>query len=215
MRFTIYRYRYIFSTLVLLWITGIVFSLSLHKGEEILFLVRHRNMFLNDFFASITQLSEFPVYALIVVILWVSNRKEKALTILSAGLITIFVSGGLKSFFKEPRPALYFEQNHPDVELQSVPGVKLNRGYSSYPSGHTMGAFTLFVTLAYLWPRKRIFGVVCIILGAAVAFSRIYLGQHFLSDVIAGSMVGTYIASFSYFYIFKKLSKFKTKRQIT
>ncbi len=215
MRFTVYRYRYIYLSLVLLWVTGIAFLVSFQKGEEVIYLYQKRNTFLNDVFSSITQLSEFPVYALIVIVLWVSNRKEKAITILLAGLITIFVSAGLKTFFKEPRPALYFEKNHPEIELQPLPGMKLNSAFNSYPSGHTMGAFTLFVTLAYLWPRKYLFGVTCIFLGAGVAFSRIYLGQHFLSDVIAGSMVGTYLASFAYFYIFKKISKNKTKRKIT
>ncbi|MBL7830343.1 MAG: phosphatase PAP2 family protein [Saprospiraceae bacterium] len=215
MRITFYRFRYIFITLLILWIVGIAVLINIHKGQEVLFLEQHRNSILNTIFSSITQLSEFPVYAIIVTILWLSGRKDKALTILSAGLITVIVSGGLKNFFKDPRPALYFELKKSEVELSAVPGVKLNRGYSSYPSGHTMGAFTLFVTLAYLWPRKHFFGVCCIILGAGVAFSRIYLGQHFLSDVIAGSLVGTYLASFSYFYIFKKLSKNKTKKQIT
>jgi len=50
---------------------------------------------------------------------------------------------------------------------------------------------------------------------ATVAFSRIYLGQHFLTDIVAGSLVGTYIASFSYFVIFKKILKIKTKKHLT
>lgn len=215
MRFKLLKYRYIYAALLLLWIVGIVLIVNVVKGDEVLYVEQHRNDFWNRIFGSVTQLAEFPVYALIVVILWLSNRREKALTVMTAGLITIVVSGSLKEVFSEPRPAKYFEITNPEVELPAVPGIKLHTGRNSYPSGHSMGAFTLFVTLAYLWPRKKLFGVLCVFTASLVAFSRIYLGQHFLTDVVAGSMVGTYIASFTCFVIFKKMPKNKTKKHLT
>lgn len=215
MLFRLFRYRHIYIPLLLLWVVGVILISNTFKGQEVLYVETHRNHFWNAIFGSVTQLAEFPVYAIIVVLLWLSNRREKALTVMIAGLITIFVSGGFKEIFQEPRPAKYFETTNPAIELPAVPGIALHRGRNSYPSGHSMGAFTLFVTLGYLWPRQRIFGVLCVMTAATVAFSRIYLGQHFLTDIVAGSLVGTYIASFSYFVIFKKILKIKTKKHLT
>ncbi len=69
-------------------------------------------------------------------------------------------------------------------------------GYS-FPSGHTVNALVLYAFLAYLgWhilPRRWRAPLVAASMGiiAAVAFSRLYLGVHYLSDVIGGFVVGT------------------------
>lgn len=59
----------------------------------------------------------------------------------------------------------------------------------SFPSGHTATAFALFTGLS-LWVRKGWIKVGLFFPALAVAFSRIYLMQHFLSDVLAGSFIG-------------------------
>ena len=58
---------------------------------------------------------------------------------------------------------------------------------SSFPSGHTAGSFAAAVALAAFYPRRR-----PLLLGAAagVGFSRVYLGHHFVSDVLVGAGVG-------------------------
>ena len=59
---------------------------------------------------------------------------------------------------------------------------------NSFPSGHTAFAFTLATIAGYQHPKLRI----PLYLGAVgTAFSRVYLGRHYPSDVFAGAIVGT------------------------
>jgi undecaprenyl-diphosphatase len=73
--------------------------------------------------------------------------------------------------------------------------VYAETGYS-FPSGHTVNAVVLYGFLAYLMyhlvPRSwRVFVVVLnIALIVIVAFSRVYLGVHYVSDVVSGLVVG-------------------------
>ena len=61
----------------------------------------------------------------------------------------------------------------------------------SFPSGHTITAFSIAVSLALFYPTLGIGLVFC---AASVAASRILLGLHFLSDVVAGAAIGTTLA---------------------
>ena len=63
---------------------------------------------------------------------------------------------------------------------------------SSFPSGHTAGSFAAATALAAFYPRERpvLFG-----LAAGVGFSRVYLGHHFVSDVLVGAALGAAIGS--------------------
>jgi len=70
-------------------------------------------------------------------------------------------------------------------------------GYS-FPSGHAMGSAVAFGALAYLafrvirsWPAKTAVMAFLYTLVASVALSRVYLGVHWISDVLAGVTVGT------------------------
>jgi undecaprenyl-diphosphatase len=108
----------------------------------------------------------------------------------SAALLWVAVIGGmvlnrtLKFLFDRPRPDL-FEWRTPYA------------GHSSFPSGHTMTATVVYATMAYLVvrlePSRRLrrltlaaFAVVILL----VAASRVYLGVHYPSDVLAGIAIG-------------------------
>jgi undecaprenyl-diphosphatase len=82
----------------------------------------------------------------------------------------------LKYMIDRPRP---FE-----VGLTSA-GVAAN--WSSFPSGHTLAFFTIVPMIIKKFPKlKTIFWIIAILVG----FSRIYLGVHYTSDVVAGAFIG-------------------------
>jgi undecaprenyl-diphosphatase len=61
----------------------------------------------------------------------------------------------------------------------------------SFPSGHTITAFAVAVSLSHFYPDLAIGLLFCAL---SVAASRILLGMHFLSDVVAGAAIGTLLA---------------------
>jgi undecaprenyl-diphosphatase len=71
-----------------------------------------------------------------------------------------------------------------DGGIHAVGGVPNS---SSFPSGHAATAFAAATVVAILMPRLR---TPVLALAALVAFSRVYLGVHFLSDVLAGAVLG-------------------------
>ncbi len=66
----------------------------------------------------------------------------------------------------------------------------------SFPSGHTITAFAVAISLAEFYPALLPALLFCAL---SVATSRILLGMHFLSDVVAGAVLGTGLALGSYF----------------
>jgi undecaprenyl-diphosphatase len=57
----------------------------------------------------------------------------------------------------------------------------------SFPSGHTISAFAIAVSLAHFYPQAEGY---LLFLAASIAVSRIVLGMHFLSDVVVGAVIG-------------------------
>jgi undecaprenyl-diphosphatase len=87
----------------------------------------------------------------------------------------------------------YFARARPDVAAM----LRRANGYS-FPSGHAMGSAVAFGALAYLafrairsWPSKAAVIAFLYTLLAAVALSRVYLGVHWISDVLGGVTAGT------------------------
>jgi undecaprenyl-diphosphatase len=66
----------------------------------------------------------------------------------------------------------------------------------SFPSGHTMTAFAVAIPLALFYPTLAIGLFFCAL---SIAMSRILLGMHFLSDVLAGAVIGTGLGYLGYF----------------
>jgi membrane-associated phospholipid phosphatase len=110
------------------------------------------------------------------------------------GLTALALGGLMAQFFKRvvfsgvPRPVKYFEIHHPDVQLNLVEGVNMHMWFS-FPSGHAAAAFAVFFSLA-LMTRSAWMSILFLLLASGVAFSRVYLSQHFLEDVAAGSLLG-------------------------
>jgi undecaprenyl-diphosphatase len=61
----------------------------------------------------------------------------------------------------------------------------------SFPSGHTITAFAVSVALSAFYPELATGLLFCAV---SIAASRVLLGMHFLSDVVAGAAIGTTVA---------------------
>ena len=151
--------------------------------------------FLDHFFTAVTRLGE--QYFIIVVISWVywNYSKKQGFFLSYIFLFSNLVNGLAKDIAQTKRP---FQS------LEGIEGkrVKTAEGFS-FPSGHTQGASTLFLTLA-LMLRKKIFMVLAIFLSALVATSRIYLGVHWPVDVLGG-FVFALLVSFIFYPLLNRL----------
>lgn len=76
----------------------------------------------------------------------------------------------------------------------------------SFPSGHTGSSFAAAVIIFCMCPRK--YGIPALVLAILIAVSRLYVGVHYPTDVLAGAVTGTLIACLI-FCFYKK--KFKTE----
>jgi undecaprenyl-diphosphatase len=97
----------------------------------------------------------------------------------SAAILGIFVFKALKKLSHRPRPCEY----HPHCWAKVLPPDKF-----SFPSGHTMTAFSIALVVSFFYPSLE--GPLYF-LAISIGVSRIVLGMHFLSDVLAGAIIGS------------------------
>jgi membrane-associated phospholipid phosphatase len=109
-------------------------------------------------------------------------------------IIAFLVNDTIKQIVGAPRPIEMFSQLHQDLYL--IPGVEVNH-WNSFPSGHTVIAFALLSSLA-LFTTSKTMKFVFFITAFLVAYSRMYLSQHFLIDVYVASFIGVCSTLLSY-----------------
>jgi membrane-associated phospholipid phosphatase len=173
----------------LFWLFGSLLLLLFEKGD-IHYAINSRHHPATDFFFSlITHLGGgITVIFLLFLLAW---KRHMAFWELFAG---IAFGIGVVALFKYllfpemPRPVSILEG------LYLVPGIE-NDTTRSFPSGHTTAIFCIAGVLAGIstnkWQRLSL-----AIIALVVGYSRMYISQHFLSDVLAGSMLGALSAFF-------------------
>ncbi|MGV3637204.1 MAG: phosphatase PAP2 family protein [Flavobacteriales bacterium] len=104
---------------------------------------------------------------------------------LSCGLSAI-VAQVLKRYFAHDRPFMY----KGDLgDLHWVDGLELHH-HLSFPSGHATAAFSMCYALAVLVNRRN-WSLLFALVAGALAYSRVYLSQHFTEDILLGAGIGT------------------------
>jgi len=121
-----------------------------------------------------------------------------AVVVGGANVIAGAITQGLKHLFfsEEVRPKEFFKDL---AELYFVPGVD-NHLYYSFPSGHTTAAFAFYLSLALI-SRNKTVKIVLFCVALFVAYSRVYLSQHFFADIYAGSIIGSTVALTVYYFV--------------
>lgn len=179
------RTYFIAYTIILLFSVSLFFSLE--HGELVIRVNEFRNGITDLLMRYLTFLGDGIVFGIVVLIMLIKNRRV-GIFYLTTALTTLVSSSFLKRvvFSDIPRPKKYFEGIY---ELNFVEGVDTH-GKFSFPSGHTMSVFAMATVLALTFSEKKWVPVILTLVAWTVGFSRIYLLQHFLRDVIAGSLIG-------------------------
>lgn len=155
--------------------------------------------YLNLFFYYINYVGDGMFAPLILALVFVFNtRLGICATTAFAG--ASIVSNILKySFFDDANRPFYifsYIDKHP---LNLVEGVDVHI-HNSFPSGHSTQAFAIFMCLAFA-TQKQSLKFLYFFLALFTALSRVYLSQHWLIDITAGSMIGGFF-SLLFYYLF-------------
>ena len=156
------------------------------KAASFLFLNSYHTPRLDTFFIYYTNAGDGIFAVLLSVFLFfVLKKKQLGLTVLIAYSSTGILAQIIKPLMESPRPETYFSPQWLPFFIRDI----IHTGHSSFPSGHTVSAFAVATVLA-LYQNNKLRHVLFLLLAVLVGFSRIYLSQHFLVDVMTGSFIG-------------------------
>ena len=161
-----------------------------------------------DVFFIITSFPGDGIFILLLTgCLLITRRYTTALQLLAVFVISGVIAQLLKNSIPIPRPKVLLEALH--IHYPYFLDGLTRIGQASFPSGHTT---TVFAATALLALRTHnIYRHGCLIMVAVITgYSRIYLGHHFLEDVIAGSCIGiatAMVVHFGYSYRYERAWK--------
>jgi membrane-associated phospholipid phosphatase len=125
-----------------------------------------------------------------------SHMQKTALLAGEAVANSEIVTTIFKDVDRRERPAAFPNGGNYSDSWFDSPGSLL-RGRGSFPSGHTIAAFSVATVIARRYPHHRWLPFVAYGLASAVAFSRVSLSAHFVSDVFMGGALGYSISRFA------------------
>ena len=178
---------------------GIAFFLTvlitIASGSIILFLGKHgtfqlingnHNEIADQFFKYFTHYGDGLMWAPLGLFCFL-YRKKYLVAVIAGIIISTLLAQFLKRvvFPDELRPIAFLSENFP---VHTIDGVSMRRQHS-FPSGHTTTAFTMALVMAHMI-NKKVWSVILPLFALLAGYSRVYLAQHFPTDILAGMCIG-------------------------
>jgi membrane-associated phospholipid phosphatase len=183
----------LFFILFLIWVVfGAVLQLIFTPTEIMFWINRHHNSLSDSFFYYVTLLGEDTIWLGLLSFFtfekYIKGKENNHVikVLLISWLSKVLVSVSLKNIFNYPRPIEVYQFSTQDIHL--VDGVTVHH-WQSFPSGHTMTAFSFACVCLFVLNRPRL-AIIPLLLAMLVGYSRMYLFQHFPRDVFAGGVLG-------------------------
>ncbi|MFM2385797.1 MAG: hypothetical protein RL660_554 [Bacteroidota bacterium] len=171
-----------------MWMIACAIVLYLYPENQIVQSLNAKHTpFLDGIFCGFTAFGQYQLLVTVVVswLIFIPRLRSRnfILSVLLVYTSITCIVYGLKYFFATDRPLNVISN------LYRVPTID-HAFHNGMPSGHTTTAFA-FVTLVFaLFKMPHFARVVLIIFAIGCGLSRVYLAQHFLSDVLAGTALG-------------------------
>ena len=155
------------------------------EADLIRLLQRMSNGFTDTVFLGISQLGTELAFLAIAVVLYWCLDKPYAYRFFNVYILGVAITNFLKLGFKRTRP----------FNAYKIRSIGDPESTYSFPSGHTESISSISTLLTIKYGKKyRAVPIVCIAATVLVMISRMYLGQHYLSDVFCGLTVGVFCA---------------------
>ena len=157
----------------------------------LLFIQEHiRNSLFDKLFIPITHFSDDALFwvLLVLVLLWSpKTRRIGAAALISMVICYLLCSVWLKDYVARIRPYDAYNSIRLLIEKQDE---------FSFPSGHSTMSFAS--SLIYVRMMEKPFGTATLLLAILIAFSRLYVGVHYPSDVLAGFLLALVVSTIVY-----------------
>ena len=156
-------------------------------GGMLLLIQEHlRADWMNGFWAAVSRLGDagvFWIFLSLILLFFPRTRRAGIAGLVSLALSLLCGNLALKHLVARPRPFALIPALRPLVELPKD---------FSFPSGHTSASFAAALSYLRVAPGKP--AVLAVVLAALIAFSRLYVGVHYPTDVLGGFLLGFFIS---------------------
>lgn len=162
--------------------------------EILLFINRHHNSFFDSvmWFAS-DKISWIPLWAIIIILLIINYKKNTWLMVLLV-IPLIITTDMLTSEVLKPLIGRWRPSHQPGLENLLHYVKDYRGGLYSFPSGHASNSFALITYLCLITSKKiKWFPYLLVPVALLISYSRMYLGVHYLSDVLCGAIIGAFL----------------------
>lgn len=186
---------------------ALFFMLSYRKIDINVYLNSYvGNHFWDSFFYYITYFGDGRVAAFLLLAILVYNVRYGIFATFSFLTSTIIATSLKYTWFDDVnRPFFIYQFIEPDHHINYVEGVDLHI-HNSFPSGHATQAFAILMCLVFV-TKNQALKIALFAAALLTSLSRVYLSQHWLADVTAGSVIGT-LCSIVFYYVFIYRNKF-------
>lgn len=192
--------RVFFLLYFIFFIISGIYVIFFPREHFLILLNSFHNPFFDSFFKYMTFFGD-GIFILILLLPITFIRVRFAILTVITYAISGLITQIIKHIVQSPRPLNYLQNL--DI-LHKIEGIDIYY-FNSFPSGHTATAFSFFLLLSLITKNKRI-SFIFFLFAFFVGLSRIYLLQHFLVDVWAGSFIGVVI-TFIFYFIFESNEK--------
>jgi membrane-associated phospholipid phosphatase len=191
---------------VVYWLIGIVIAaiaivIAFHFDDTVRdFIARHQSSVMRNFMRNVSLFGDWPSHvALGLLLLGIAWRRQskKWMRIFLSMLVAMSIAGlagtAIKRTIPRARPSV-------NSELRWG-GPRFSTKYHAFPSGHVLASTAFFGVLIFV--RRRV-GLACLSIPILIGLSRMYLGAHYLSDVVCAAVLGMFFALLvTYFFLWR------------
>ena len=194
--------RYFFIEFLIFILVTVPVLIFYSKAEGFILLNPYHTDFLNFIFIPLTYLGDGFFCVAVGLLLFILKKRFLSLMVLSSYAISGIIAQILKGYIVEARPAVYLKDSTYQYFIENV----TLHNFHAFPSGHSASAFALAAVLSFSVKNKK-YSMLFLAGAILVGYSRIYLAQHFIDDVLAGALIGIMSAIFCWIFLEKLFRK--------